>query len=530
MAQAPYESGMVEADNLNNEIAEIESEYGAVDIVVNQQVNKWMSYYKGRGRKHMNRYLERSTRYLPLMRQVLREEGLPEDLVYLPIVESGFSSSAHSIASAVGYWQFIRATGKRYDLRIDPYIDERMDPVDSTRAAARYLKALYNLFGDWYLALASYNTGENRVKRLVMKYGTRDYWQLSKYRQLPRETREYVPKYLAAVIIAKNPIKHGFDSVEYMEAFSYDNIPVFKPISLEKLAVHLGQDYKELKRLNPKFRTDYVPVNVGGTVYVRVPKGMAQQAVASLEASHSSAPKYVPNDYFFYRVRGGDTLSGIAMKHRTTVSTLRNLNNLGRRSFIRVGQRLKVPDRGNNYRVVAASVSGSSSKGPAAKATSRYHTVARGENLSLIARKYGLSVSQIMKLNKLSNRSILRVGQKIKIKSGSSKKQQTDGDTGSAKFHYIRKGENLSLIAQKYGVSLDQLKDWNSLRNHNIIRVGQKLQVASGPSVTVHVVRTGENLSTIADKYSVSVAEIARENSLKNQSLLFVGKRLVIPQ
>ncbi|MCB0390578.1 MAG: LysM peptidoglycan-binding domain-containing protein [Bdellovibrionales bacterium] len=516
-------------EDIQVQMAEIQSEYGHVDVVTNGHVQKWMKYYQGRGRKHMTRYLERSTRYLSLMREVLREEGLPEDLVYLPIVESGFSASAHSFASAVGYWQFIRSTGKRYGLRIDGYIDERRDPVESTKAAARYLKALYNLFGDWYLALASYNTGENRVKRLVMKYETRDYWQLAKRRRLPRETRDYVPKYLAALIIAKNPIKYGFQNVDYMEAFSFDSIPVFKSISLEKLAQHIGFDYKEIMRLNPMFRSDYVPVPLGQSIYIRVPKGYAQTAVAALEQSVSDAPKYVPNDIFYYRVRRGDTLSGIALRHRTSVSTLKRMNNLGRRSFIRVGQRLKVPDRGNYaLRKHQRRVAFQQAQNDNGSSDYSYHVVRQGENLSLIAKKYGVSVSKLKRLNNLGRRSLLRIGQKIKIKEEEKKKEVSE--ESSAQLHRVNNGENLSLIANKYGVSLSDLMKWNQLNRRSILRVGQKLRVLSSNKPLVHVVGRGENLSLIAQKYQVSISEIAQENSLKNKSHIAVGRRLVIPK
>ncbi len=520
---------VVRSENIQAAMAEISSEYGHVDVVENKHVSRWINYFTGRGRKHMRRYLERSTRYLTLMREVLHEEGLPEDLVFLPIVESGFSSSAHSFASAVGYWQFIRATGKRYNLRIDPYIDERSDPVESTRAAAKYLKALYNLFGDWYLSLAAYNTGENRVKRLVMKYGTRDYWQLAKRRRLPRETRSYVPKYLAAVIIAKNPTKYGFTDVDYMPKLSYDSIPVFKPISLEKLARNLGQNYKEFKRLNPKFRSDYVPVKAGEAMYVRVPKGYAKRAVASLDASFAKAPSHIPNDIFYYRIRRGDTLSGIAQKYRTRISTLRRLNRLGRRSFIRIGQRLKVPDRGNNVlrrhqRRVARQTAGKGSSNYS------YHTVRRGENLSLISKKYGVSVTRLLRLNRLSKRSLLRVGQKLKLKSAPAKKKAKATGTGTAMYHKVKSGENLSLIARKYGVILSQLKSWNQMGRRSLLKVGQKIRVKAGLSSLVHVVRRGENLSTIAEKYQVSIASIASKNSLRNKSRIAIGKKLVIPK
>lgn len=529
--QKDFNSSLSTENQLNNEeikeqLAEIQSEYGQVDIVVNQHVQKWIKYYQGRGSKHMTRYLERSGRYILLMREVLREEALPEDLVYLPIVESGFSSSAHSFASAVGYWQFIRSTGNRYGLKINPYVDERMDPVESTRAAARYLKALYNLFGDWYLALASYNTGENRVKRLVMKYETRDYWQLAKRRRLPRETREYVPKFLAAMIIAKNPVKFGFQNVDYMDAFSYDSIPVFKSISLEKLALNLEKSYEDLKKMNPMYRSDYVPVKTGESVYIRVPKGYAKRAVAALDSSYSEAPKYVPNDIFYYRIRRGDTLSGIAQRYRTGVSTIRRMNDMGRRSFIRVGQRIKVPDRGNyalkQHRNKARKVAESQ-----IETETTVHVVRRGENLSVIAKRYGTSINELKRLNNLGKRALLRVGQKLKVKDSEESKTS---ENSSVKYHRVLKNENLTFIASKHNVSLSDLMKWNDLSRRSVIRVGQKLKLFGEVEPKFHVVKSGENLSLIAQKYEVSISEIAQENALKNSSRIAVGRKLVIPK
>ena len=211
----------------------------------------------------MEKYLHRSTRYEKLMKEVLREEGLPEDLIYVPLIESGFSSSAHSHRSAVGYWQFIRDTGRRYGLKINRYVDERSDPLLSTRAAAAYFKSLYSLFGDWYLSLAAYNTGENRVKRAVMQDGTRDFWVLSKNKRLYRETRNYVPKFIAAMLIAKNPKEFGFVDVEYKSPLEYDRVYTTQAISLSKLSKHIGVSLKELKSLNTRYLTNYVPIYRG---------------------------------------------------------------------------------------------------------------------------------------------------------------------------------------------------------------------------------------------------------------------------
>lgn len=196
----------------NAETTKPTDELEIIPTELNANVDKWINYFQGRGRPHMERYLLRSTRYEALMKKVLRDNKLPEDLFYIALIESGFSSQAFSHASAVGYWQFIRGTGKRYKLQINQMIDERRDPVLSTQAAADYFKDLYARFNSWYLAMASYNVGEGRVDRAVKKYKTKDFWELTRNkRALPRETDDYIPKYIAAKLIAKNPDKYGFE-------------------------------------------------------------------------------------------------------------------------------------------------------------------------------------------------------------------------------------------------------------------------------------------------------------------------------
>ena len=523
---AIVEEGPQEAEIKDSDIVSSE-EYGSIKLVINRPVMTWISYFKGRGRKHMRRYLERSSKYFPMMKKVLREQGLPESLVYVPLIESGLSSSAHSFASAVGYWQFIRSTGKRYGLKINSYVDERRDPVLSTRAAAQYFKALYNLFGDWYLALAAYNTGENRVKRAVMRYGTRNFWKLAKRRRLHKETRNYVPKFLAAMIIAKNPARYGFEGIQYQEKLNYDTVKVFKSISLAKLAKNMGLDYKLLKGFNPKFRSDYVNVTPGGSTDIRVPKGLGRQAIAKIDSSYSVAPKIIPNDYYWYRVRRGDTLSHIAMRNRTGVSTIRRLNRLGRRSFIRVGQRLKVPDRGTRSLRARYRRKGRSRK--VDLGSGEFHTVRRGENLSLIARKYGVSVSKLKRLNRLGRRSLIKAGQKIKIKEKKPSKTSRIKGSSRSNYHIVKSGENLTLIARKYGASIGKIRAWNGLGRRSVLRPGQKLRVKRSTFKKIHTVRRGENLSVIANKYRVSVASIARANNLRSRSKIYVGKKLSIP-
>ena len=241
----------VEAEDLNDN----ETDMKNLPVEMNGKVTKWIEYFQGRGRGHMKRYLSRSSRYLPKMKEILKKHGLPEDLVYIALIESGFNAKAVSSARAVGFWQFIRGTGRRYGLQQNYYVDERRDFVLATEGASKYLKALYNLFGSWYLAIASYNVGENRVKNLVMKYYTRNFWDLAKKGRLPGETQNYVPKFLAARLIAKHPEKYGFDDVVYEPPLDFKVVDLSgKGVNLKKLAKHLNVTYPCLLYTSPSPR------------------------------------------------------------------------------------------------------------------------------------------------------------------------------------------------------------------------------------------------------------------------------------
>lgn len=410
------------------------SPLGPVALDENEMVDQWVRYFQGRGRKHMEVYLERSSRYLPMMKNVLRENGLPEELVYVALIESGFSPKAHSRANAVGYWQFIRETGRFYGLKIDRFVDERRDPVLSTRAAVEYFKSLYNLFGSWHLSLAAYNSGENRIKRAVMTRQTRDFWQLAKWRKaLPKETKQYVPKFIAATLIAQAPEKYGFTDIAYSAPLNYETISSTKPISLSRMAAEMKVDEEELRVLNPKFRGDYVPVYRGNEIVLRVPVGTTQAAMASLSSSVvSEVPNMANTDNIYYRIRSGDSLSTIARKHRTSVATLRRMNDLGSRALLRVGQKLLVPDRGDYYygkSAEKASYPGAvSTRMTAAVDIDRnvsFHIVRRGDSLTQISRTYGVSIEELRRLNNLGRRSVLRVGQRLRLKEDEQAQNKT---------------------------------------------------------------------------------------------------------
>lgn len=506
--------------------------YGEIAMDDHQLVDKWVEYFQGRGRERMTTYLERSTRYLPMMKNVLRENGLPEELVFIALIESGFSPRAHSRANAVGYWQFIRETGRRYGLKVDTFIDERRDPVLATRAAVEYFKALYNIFGSWHLAMASYNCGEGRVKRAVAKHHTKNFWELiAKRRALPNESKHYVPKFIAAAKIAMNPEKYGFTNIKFQDPLSYDTVTLTNPISLSKLASNVNVDVDEMRLLNPKFRTDYVPMARDGETVVRLPVGMGQDALAALSMSVTSQPKIVNSEYIFYKIRSGDSLSTIARRHRTTVSQIRRLNDLSNRYILRVGSRLRIPDRGGSVvdNAVEEDANTPSKAGApsarrstadsreeivtaAASNQAEYHVVRRGDNLSNIAHKYSLTIADLLKLNNLTNRSVLRPGQKLRVRGDSVDRSA--------------RGSRNSHLKQRTVASIEK-----SNGKKKIVSAEKKSQKKTQKTLKiVHKVRRGETLEAIAKLYNISMPKIAKANALPRSGRLLAGAQLVIPR
>ncbi|MFP5520612.1 MAG: LysM peptidoglycan-binding domain-containing protein [Bdellovibrionia bacterium] len=480
-----------------------DEELEKIPTEINPQVEMWISYFQGRGRPHMERYLARSTRYEKLMKRVLRDNGLPEDLFYIALIESGFSSHATSHAAAVGYWQFIRGTGKRYGLEISRFVDERRDPVLATQAAAEYFKGLYSIFGSWYLAMASYNVGENRVKKEVVRNNTKDFWELHRLRRLPKETMNYVPKYIAAKLIGTDPKKYGFDEIDYLPAIEFDHISIDKPVNLRVMAEKMNFNYEDFKALNPKFKGEVAPLK-NDTLSLRIPPGSKEVAIVAASESVVENLEFIADagDTETYRIRRGDTLSSIAKKYRTTVAFLRDINDLPKRKKLRVGMRIQVPDR-----------TPVSSKRPVVKKevkvkervqTGPFYIVQSGDSLYTIAKKYDTSIAELQRLNNLRRGSVIKAGVKIKVPVKNQPEQPNVEEQKEAK-------------AQQ-GTSNSRKKINNSKK------VAQKK-----PAKKLHVVKRGENLSTIANRYNVPIRDLIKKNKLAD-SKLFVGSKLVIPQ
>ncbi len=242
----------------------------------NEHIDRWIKYFaEGHGRQSMKNYLERSNRYISLMKGIFKEHDLPEDLVYIAMVESGFQSSVVSSKNAVGYWQFIESTGKRYGLTINNIIDERQDFVLVTQAAARYLKDLYEMFEDWNLAIAAYNAGEGRVSKALHNSFHKDYWSLVENKKLPKETSQFVPKIIAMKKIAVHPWKYNFSNLNYYEPLDYSSVNISKSFSLKNLAEVIKVPHEELLGLNPKYKQDIVPLLNGKKIEIRIPASIA---------------------------------------------------------------------------------------------------------------------------------------------------------------------------------------------------------------------------------------------------------------
>lgn len=394
-----------------------------VPMVLNKQVEMWMDYFQGRGRKHFVRWLARSSRYVPMMKQILRENGLPEGLIYLSMIESGFSPNAYSRAKAVGPWQFMKFTGERYGLRATYWIDERMDAEKSTLAAAQHLKDLYDEFDHWYLAAAGYNAGAGKINRAINRYQTDDFWEMSKYKYLKPETKNYVPKLLAASLLASEPEKYGFTEIEYQDPVPYEKVAAPDPVALDVVAAALDVPVETLKELNPELRRGVTPPNYPN-YELKVPVGFQTK----FDALYAQMPRYKISDVLVHRVRSGDTLSAIARKYGVSTSTIAQFNSFKTSKVLRRGQEVLVPVRDMPRMAKAEKPEKSEPKAYKAVVIENQiqYVVQSGDTLWNISRKFNVTVSEIRKWNQMRRSSIFP-GQKLVI----SDQKKSNAPTGN---------------------------------------------------------------------------------------------------
>ena len=392
-------------------------------------VDRYINYFTGRGRKFFRRWLARADRYKPIMQPILREMGLPEDTIYLAMIESGFSAKAYSSASASGFWQFIPSTGRRYDLRQDFWVDQRRDFIFATRSAGRFLTRLHKRFGNWHLAWAGYNAGGGRISRALKKYNTNDFWTLIEHKKsLAKETQHYVPKLIAAAWVSKNRRLYGFEDVKPLSPLSWDEVNVKEPTDLRIMAQVLGTSFDTLTTLNPSWKQAISPP--GRTSLMRVPKGMGEQTREWL----ATRPATEKLDYTVHKVRSGDTLSEIARAYGSSTHAIKSVNKIRNARALRLGQKLMIPKTGvrkprkksgantqkaiarlkKQKRKAAAPTKIATSLPSKSRANSTTYQVRSGDTLWSIARRHQISVTKLKKLNGRSTNRI-RIGEVLNV-------------------------------------------------------------------------------------------------------------------
>jgi membrane-bound lytic murein transglycosylase D len=363
---------------------------------MNEKVDRWIKYFESDIHERFSTYLSRLGRYGPMIHERLRAAGLPADLVYLAMIESGLNPRAYSRARAVGIWQFIRGTGRLYGLKVDYWVDERRDPFKST---------LYDEFGSWYLAAAAYNAGSGRVRRAIARTGRRDYWDLIRGTSLRRETRSYVPKMIAAAIISKNPEKYGFRDIAPEPPLEFDVAEVPDATSMDVLAEAAGTEEEVMRGLNPEYLRYVTPPD--REVTIRVPPGKAEV----FRVNYASIPADKRVTWLMHVVTRGQTLGQIARRYGTSVAALRAANGNVNPRRIQIGQKLVVPRSGTPTRLASSSGQSSTRSAPGPATV----TVRRGDTLWSLARRHGVSTTDLMRWNNL-NSSTIHPGDRLTVK------------------------------------------------------------------------------------------------------------------
>ena len=375
---------------------------GHIPLVRTKQVDQYINYFQTKGRKQFQIWLDRYVKYKDLILPILKEHEMPEELMYLAMIESGLNPKAYSKAKASGMWQFIYSTGKTYGLNRDWYRDERRDPVKATHAACKYLKDLYTLFDNWYLTLAAYNCGEGRVLRASKLHQTYDFWQMH---SLPRETRNYIPYFLSAAIIARTPEAYGFKVPKNIKPFRYETIALEKSADIAVLARVAGLKPNVLREYNPELRQSATPTEAG--YQLKLPVESKKGFIAAWNAipeEERFAPQFV-----VHRVRYGESLWTISKKYNVSIHDLAAVNKIRNRNKVRVGQKLNVPLKGGR-------VWGNGDNGGPPGYSKRVYRVKRGDTLGQIAENFGTRASKIRRWNNLKYGShLIHVGQKLVI-------------------------------------------------------------------------------------------------------------------
>lgn len=517
----------------------------AVPLPLNEHVERNIAFFMSeRGRLHFEKWLELSGKFFPMMKRIFLEEGAPQELLYLSIIESGLRPDARSWAKAVGLWQFMKGTGNLYGLRGNWWYDERRDFEKSTRAAARHLKDLFAEFGDWHVVLAAYNSGAGRVYGAIRRSGSTDYWKMRSY--LPRETRNYVPHYVAVVRMALAPEQYGFTGISLRDSLSYDVVTIDDCVDLRVLSTCAESDLATLRELNPELLQWCTPPGVTG-YRLRIPLGKSEV----FAAKYAQVPHGQKRDWAVHTVRKGETISAIARRYGLTPELLVDVNTVRNTKQLSVGSQLAIPlprdmiaaktkapfnydpqVKGIDFGHLKAYVDRkqasqsrlvSAKQGKSTSARERMvYRVKRGDTIGHIAEWYGVRASDVRNWNDIAYGSALLVNQEIILwvdparasalelinemsftEKQSLRKEQLvqaglfSGFTSSGKSrkasgwvqYKVRSGDTLEKIANERGIGVSDLKIWNGQRNSKIM-VGQRLDIYNEPEERTKVVIT----------------------------------------
>lgn len=522
-----------------------------IPLPVNESVEKNIQFFThNKGRSFMNKVLERSGKWFPTLYRIAAEEDMPPEIIYIAMFESGLHETIVSPADAVGMWQFIKSTGKMYDLKYDTWVDERQDVEKATRAAMHFLKDLYDDLGSWHLAMAAYNCGPGgvrRAQRRARKPGG-DFWEICD--KLPRETRNYVPRFIATTMITMNPEKYGFnmDSLNLQAPYKYDSYALSEPVNLSALARCVGISLDSIKKLNPELRKESTPPNC---VYkLKIPSGsknLFTKRFAALDANEKQP-------FIRHTVESRETLGSIANAYGVTAADLAAVNDIsGYKKRVRRGQTLKVPitaELRSSLVYAGPPTREQASRGMKSVATvpstklkhEEVHIVRRGESLGRIANRYGVSVSDLRNWNNItSSRGTISIGDRLTVNVTDQPESNTKSQTvkvNKVASHKVARGETLGQIATKYGTSINRLRQLNGMSSRSVLQAGATLKVettgtksrstASRGSVpTSYKVRRGDTLSSISSKFGVSIRDLRKANpALKNSDIVRIGQRL----